>query len=113
VHYAVNTDFLDLRGWNTESRGPTFLMAHLGGAGTTDLCARAASGLVCHRAQHDPDRDGVADPRDNCPVKGNPGQSDANGDGVGDACSPSSGTCGLGAELAVLLPLLRRASRRR
>jgi peptidoglycan/xylan/chitin deacetylase (PgdA/CDA1 family) len=111
VHYAVNADFLDLQGWNTESRGSTFLLAHLGGAGTTDLCGRAAGGLVCHRAQHDPDRDGVGDPRDNCPLKWNPGQSDANGNGVGDACGPMPG-CGLGAELAVLVPLLRRARRR-
>lgn len=111
AHYAVNADFLDLQGWNTESRGPTFLVAHLEGANATSLCARAASGLVCHRAQHDPDRDGIGDPRDNCPVKWNPGQSDANGNGVGDACGPGH-QCGLGAELAVLLPLLRRWRRR-
>jgi peptidoglycan/xylan/chitin deacetylase (PgdA/CDA1 family) len=112
VHYAVNADFLDLQGWNTETRGPTFLMAHLAGANGTELCGRAAGGLVCHRAQHDPDRDGVGDPRDNCPLKSNPGQGDLNGDGVGDACAPTPLGCGLGAELAVLLPLLRRARRR-
>ena len=34
----------------------------------------------------DPDCDGVADPGDNCPLWWNPDQTDASGDGVGDAC---------------------------
>jgi len=110
AHYAVNTSFLDVQGWNADTRGPTFLAAHLEGASTASLCGRAASGLVCHRAQRDPDRDGVGDPRDNCPAKWNPGQADGNGDGVGDACTGNA--CGLGIELVALLPLLLARRRR-
>ncbi len=36
----------------------------------------------------DLDDDGVADSSDNCPAVANPGQEDADGDGVGDACEP-------------------------
>lgn len=35
----------------------------------------------------DSDNDGVLNPLDNCPNSQNPGQEDANGNGVGDACS--------------------------
>jgi hypothetical protein len=34
----------------------------------------------------DHDRDGIPDVSDNCPVIGNPDQSDVDGDGLGDAC---------------------------
>jgi len=34
----------------------------------------------------DTDRDGVFDPQDNCPTLFNPGQEDANGNGIGDIC---------------------------
>ena len=40
----------------------------------------------------DADKDGVADSKDNCPHKSNPGQHDYNKDGTGDACTKQEGT---------------------
>ena len=42
----------------------------------------------CCVAEDDADTDGVADCVDNCPTVANPGQSDRDGDGTGDACEP-------------------------
>ena len=43
-------------------------------------------GQTC--ADGDTDGDGVPDSADNCPTVANPGQSDVDGDGLGDACDP-------------------------
>ncbi len=38
----------------------------------------------------DTDSDGVADASDNCPIVANPGQANADGDALGDACDPNA-----------------------
>ena len=45
------------------------------------------AGSPCEGGPTDSDGDGVPDATDNCPTKSNPEQEDANGDGIGDACS--------------------------
>jgi len=47
----------------------------------------AAAAMDVYEPCLDRDSDGVADDSDNCPDTYNPGQSDVNGDGTGDACS--------------------------
>lgn len=57
--------------------------------GNTDLNGDGdATDVVIHvvRTNTDTDTDGIPDYRDNCPTVANPLQTDANGDGFGDAC---------------------------
>jgi len=48
---------------------------------------QATAGDACDAC--DDDDDDVADEIDNCPLDANPGQEDADGDSIGDACDPS------------------------
>lgn len=113
LRYPVNTTFLDAQGWADEVYGATLLFAWLDTSGAVSVCGRAPNNLVCHRLPLDEDRDGVGTPIDNCPGTWNPAQVDANADGVGDACAPRPGGCGIGGEVALALPLLRSLRRRR
>ena len=54
---------------------------------TRTFDAETIYALIFSRTNPDPDGDGVSVLFDNCPGAPNPDQADANGDGVGDACS--------------------------
>lgn len=61
------------------------------GCGVT-ACNPAGDGTACVASQEDPDRDGVADPCDNCPAFASADQSDPDGDGVGTPCDTCPAT---------------------
>lgn len=61
--------------------------AHLDGSNIVEFTNEFPQGLALVKVG-DLDLDGVADAADNCPSVFNPDQSDANGDGLGDACDP-------------------------
>jgi hypothetical protein len=107
LRYAVNTSFLDAQGWADESHGATLLLAWIDASGAASVCGRGETQLACHRLPLDPDRDGIGTAVDNCPSTWNPAQLDANDDGVGDTCTAGAAGCGIGAELALALPLVR------
>ncbi len=106
------------------------------GQEATFTCTPPGSG---ERVGIDRDEDGIRDGDDNCPGAANPGQQDADSDGIGDACEvkacsdgidndgdgtfdlldpqctgPNDGAeaCGIGFELAILLPIWARLRRR-
>ena len=110
--HVTNTSFLDLQGWDDAAHGPTLFIAGLTGGFEQQLCGRADGGIVCQQAPLDPDRDGVPSSMDNCVAIWNPGQADSDGDGVGNPCESVGLACGLGVEVALLLPFLWGAQRR-
>jgi sugar lactone lactonase YvrE len=60
------------------------------GPGAYAYVTDAGSGRVLRFHYDDADRDGVLDPRDNCPGLANPDQSNMDRDGQGDACDPDA-----------------------
>ncbi len=48
----------------------------------------------CEQDGGDTDGDGICDDQDNCPDNYNPGQEDADGNGIGDLCDTAGSDCG-------------------
>jgi hypothetical protein len=54
--------------------------------GTQVFTSIGSGGQLIQASAADSDGDGIADPFDNCPRRGNPAQEDDEGDGVGNVC---------------------------
>jgi len=59
------------------------------------------SSITSSNLPSDRDGDGVPNIDDNCPNDANPGQTDTNGDGFGDACVPASSYISKGASIGL------------
>ena len=56
------------------------------GTGTCQVTMDQARSVTASFSLNDSDSDGIPNSSDNCPDTSNPGQADADGDGIGDAC---------------------------
>ncbi|MEC7775557.1 MAG: thrombospondin type 3 repeat-containing protein [Planctomycetota bacterium] len=70
--------------WNTEEGLSYFVLVHGFGSSAGNYLLAITAQLP--PAEGDQDNDGIPDEEDNCPTEANAGQSDRDGDGIGDAC---------------------------
>lgn len=74
---------------------PVGVRSAIHGASITILCEPNAD-PGCDPGNPDYDGDGIVDGEDNCPLVFNPDQTDADGDGAGDACDSDDDNDGVG-----------------